>query len=336
MTLTKTKYCDNCQENVDASIIERPATYTFKGETFELTERVLVCECGHDLYDELIDSETMNTLKKMYEDRVGLSLDDIKNVRAQYGLSMDLFSRILGWSKATIARYETGKFIPDSSHMSVLKRLKEKPEEIDEYYKSNQHKFTQKERDKITEKLMSNDEIKVERGLTEALGINYKIHERTIDSGFSEFSLEKITNMVIFFAKNGVLKTKLMKLLFYSDFLHYKRNLLSMSGMPYVKLPFGPVPKDHELLLSTIEKSDFVNTEYEFNNEYTLINIVSKKEFDDSLFSPEEIEILNQVNEYFNDFGSVAISDFSHKETAWIETEDNEIISYDYAGNLLI
>lgn len=336
MVTSKKKYCDHCQQDVDALVIDRQSSYTFKGETFEINERVLQCPCGEDLYDEILDTETMETLTKMYEERVGLSLDDIKSIRSQYGLSMDLFARILGWSKSTIARYETGKFLPDSSHMSVLKRLKEHPEAIDEFYKFNKHKFNEKEQAKINEKLSDTDQHNVEKGLVDALHVNYKLHEKTIESGYSSFNLNKLINMILFFAQKGVQKTKLMKLLFYTDFLGYKRNLLSISGTPYVKLPFGPVPKDHDLLLSSIEKNELINIEYEFINEYTIINIQSKKEFDSTLFTDDEINILNSVKNQFRGYGSVAISDFSHKEEGWINTEEREIISYDYADVLKI
>lgn len=212
------KYCDSCQKTVEAKIIERCSNYTFKGEKLEIDERVLVCDCGQELYDEALDSETMRTITNLYEERIGLSLKEIKSIRTQYGLSMELFSRILGWSKATIVRYETGKFIPDSSHMTVLRRLKEHPEVIDEYYKLNKHKFNEKEQDKITKKLTNSDKKTVEKTLHEALQVNYKLYEKTIESGYNSFNLNKLINMVLFFSEKGVQKTKLMKLLFYSDF----------------------------------------------------------------------------------------------------------------------
>ncbi|MFD1415365.1 type II TA system antitoxin MqsA family protein [Oceanobacillus jeddahense] len=334
MTYTKVKYCDNCQIDKKAKVIERRSSYTFKGETFEIDERVLICECGEELYDEALDSEVMDTLTKLYQERIGLTLEDIKSIRCNYDFSMEQFARILGWSKSTIARYESGKYIPDSSHMSVLKRLKDHPESIDDYYKLTKHKFSAKEQAKINEKLSNTDQQTVEKGLVEVLHINYKLYERTTSTGYRSFNLNKLINMILFFAKNGVQKTKLMKLLFYTDFLNYKRNVISMSGVPYVRLPYGPVPKDHDLLLTTIEKNEMININEEFIDDYTIIRVMSLKEFDDKIFNKEEIEILNTVNEYFTKFGSVAISDFSHNEEGWKNTEDRQIISFDYAEYL--
>ena len=55
--------------------------------------------------------------------------------------------------------------------------------------------------------------------------------------------------MVLFFAHKsaGLLKTKLMKLLNYSDMIFYKENGLSISGLKYAHLPYGPVPDKWEI-----------------------------------------------------------------------------------------
>lgn len=328
------KFCDSCQHEVNALIIERAETYTFKNEDFEIVERACVCPCGQDLYDEALDTETMNTLKVMYENRVGLSLESIKSIRAKYGLSMTLFAKILGWSKSTVVRYESGEYIPSTAHMAVLKQLENKPESIIDHYNSKEHLFTGKEQLKIREILNDYDNQKVEHDLINAVNVNYKINERTVESGYNKFDVIKVINMILFFAQTGVTKTKLMKLLFYSDFLHYKRKSLSISGIPYEKLPYGPVPKDHDVLLASIERNGFTDTNYEQINEYTYIKICAIETFDDTLFTEHELEILNLVNEKFATYGSVAISDFSHNESGWLMTGDREIISYEYATDL--
>lgn len=332
---TLIKYCDNCGEEMPTSIIKRPASYTFKGQTFEIMELVRqCCGCGQDLYDEELDSNTLSQLAELYTQRMGLSLEEIKDIRSKYGLSMSLFARILGWSKATIARYESGKFVPSNSHMMILKNLKDHPEAIFDYYKQNKNKFSAREQLKIEEKIKKLDDKLVESNLIGALKLNYQQYENTVVSGYSSFALDKLINMIVFFAKKGIKKTKLMKLLFYSDFIKYKRNLLSMSGIPYIKYPFGPVPKDYDLLLSTLEKSNVIKIENEYDKEYTITHIHSNIDFDESIFDEEELSILHQVEDYFKTFGSVAISEFSHEEDAWKYTDDRELISYDFAETL--
>ncbi|KIO55135.1 hypothetical protein B4065_3985 [Caldibacillus thermoamylovorans] len=54
------------------------------------------------------------------------------------------------------------------------------------------------------------------------------------------------------------------------------------------------------------------------------------------MFNKEEIEILRQVKEFFKNYGSVAISEYSHNEDGWKYTQDRDIISYDFAETLSI
>src|SRR6267154_2375089 len=62
-----------------------------------------------------------------------------------------------------------------------------------------------------------------------------------IYTGFREFSYDTLGGMVGFFSSksyktspHGVWKTMLNKLLWYSDFVHYRQHAVSISGAPYV------------------------------------------------------------------------------------------------------
>ena len=46
------------------------------------------------------------------------------------------------------------------------------------------------------------------------------------------------------------------------------------------------------------------------------------------MFSDKDMEIIDRVIEVFKDKNVGEISDLSHKEKAWIETKDKELISY--------
>ena len=63
-------------------------------------------------------------------------------------------------------------------------------------------------------------------------------------------------------------------------------------------------------------------------------NISANKKFDPSVFDKEELKILKQVKEKFNNFGSKEIVDFSHKEKAFTSPEFFDKISYDYAFDI--
>ncbi len=78
------------------------------------------------------------------------------------------------------------------------------------------------------------------------------------------FKAEKLRDMLRYFIGHGqsddtVGKTKLMKLLYYSDFLHYRDRGEAISWAHYRKLPLGPVPREANALLSDLEPSDWTS-----------------------------------------------------------------------------
>ena len=123
-----------------------------------------------------------------------------------------------------------------------------------------------------------------------------------------------------------------MKLLFYSDFKNYKEYGLSISGIVYQHLPYGPVPFHHWLMLDALTENKVIDLKPFDNYEGEYIEPLS--DLDLSLFSPEELETLESVTDFFRDFSAVEISNYSHKEDAYINTEDRDFISYDFADTL--
>jgi len=98
----------------------------------------------------------------------------------------------------------------------------------------------------------------------------------------------------------------------------------------------GPVPENYEdlLYLLTMEKEhiekDYVDLGCEnFGELYKSVG-----DFDESLFEKEEVDTLIDVYKALCDYTSTSISDLSHKETAWREISNGDIISYEYAINL--
>jgi len=53
------------------------------------------------------------------------------------------------------------------------------------------------------------------------------------------------------------------------------------------------------------------------------------------IFSQEEIDIMEKVLNTFKNLTSEKITQCSHKEKAWRKPKDKEIISYEYARNLI-
>jgi hypothetical protein len=62
--------------------------------------------------------------------------------------------------------------------------------------------------------------------------------------------------------------------------------------------------------------------------------IKAVKEPDLNIFSPSELRIMASVMEDFKGYTASQIQEFSHKEKAYQQTSDGEIISYTYANEL--
>jgi hypothetical protein len=82
-----------------------------------------------------------------------------------------------------------------------------------------------------------------------------EVQAADVFTGHRVSSFEKLAAMTAYIARHGrhVYKTKLNKLLFYSDFVNYHLNGVSISGARYVHLPFGPVPDRYEQMLRNLE-----------------------------------------------------------------------------------
>ncbi|MGB7069098.1 MAG: Panacea domain-containing protein [Pyrinomonadaceae bacterium] len=160
-----------------------------------------------------------------------------------------------------------------------------------------------------------------------------KEEERNASSVFSgnrAFSAERLGAMMAYIARKGenIYKTKLNKLLFYSDFINFHLQGRSISGATYSHLPFGPVPQQYEEVLDGLQQSGAVNLA-RVGSDATLIQ--PSVETAQTKLSAEEIGTINWVLENYGMKSTGEISDQSHREMAYRFTRPGEIIAYRYA-----
>ena len=218
-------YCDICEKNVETKIIEKKEIFKVCGEDIAVDSKVLLCEhCGEELFCEELDSETLKNAYNEYRRKHSLLFpEEIKSIREQYGLSQRGFAKLLNWGDKTIYRYENGA-IQDNAHNSLMLFLRE-PENMRSYLSNNKNAINQKQLSQLQETIDS-----LEQGMTRRKGIKflelYFSNSPSIENGFKGFDYDKVCAMVLFFAHKcaGLLKTKLMKLLNYSDMVFYKEN----------------------------------------------------------------------------------------------------------------
>lgn len=150
-------------------------------------------------------------------------------------------------------------------------------------------------------------------------------------TGYCVPDLNKIAQIIKYFTpKTDVLKTKLNKLLFYTDFTYYKQSGYSMTGISYRAIPHGPVPSAYDKMYTKLCDDKLISLKHiPFADGNYGEAIMGTNAFDDSLFSDLEKKILEGITKKFLKLKTKEIVDLSHQEEAWISNEENkQIISY--------
>ena len=320
--------CDICG-STNTYVKNHSHIYNVKGREIKFISMRRFCkECNNLVYDADLDNKASEIAVSIYNSKYGISKEEIINLRNRYNLSQELFSKIIGCAKKTLISYEKGKSIPNDCYLIIIKSLISKPETILTLIEANKEQFTNKEFNKINCKLAT-----LIPNNTKSLIFNIDTNPSEFN-GYTKFCKEKIYNMILFFADQTILKTKLLKEMFYADFLYYKKNCKSMTGLEYSKLPFGPVPDQFEDILNQCITDQIISYDIIYNKDYECHNITKRGSFDSTLFSDEELKIMNIIKDKFKKFGSKEIVDFSHQEKAFIETNFYNKISYDYAFDI--
>lgn len=132
---------------------------------------------------------------------------------------------------------------------------------------------------------------------------------------------EKLYNAIIYFLNNTKHcgKTKLMKLLYFLDFIHFKETGSSVTELEYFAWDFGPYPKDigDKIDNKYEELLEYVSIEKE--NNFTVIK--PKKKFDDLYFSKRELRILKDVAFIYKEAKTNDMIEITHlKNKPWDKT----------------
>ena len=329
------KYCEECGREVETKFITKRESYDVLGESIEVDAEILVCaECGEEFYCEELDNATLIRAYNEYRRRHKLLLpEEIKKIREQYGLSQRKFAKLLNWGDKTICRYENGS-VQDKAHNSLLLFLRE-PENMRTYLTENEVFLDEKQKVKLldtVDKLEQDTEYRANSRLLDTFFSRIPSEE----NGYKAFDYEKLCAMVLFFAhkSTGLLKTKLMKLLNYSDMVFYKENGVSISGLKYAHLPYGPVPDHFDMIMGKMAADHLAHIEVVYDGAYEKHLVIPDCDVPEGVLSDSEIEMLNRIHEKFKNFGSVEISDYSHKEKGYNATKTGQIISYAYAMDI--
>ena len=236
--------CDECG-STNTYVKEYTNDYPVKNEIIRVTTKQRFCsKCNNLVYDSYLDNITLKEVFKKYNQSIGIDPERITNLRKQYNLSQEEFSKIIGCAKKTLISYEQGTSIPNDIYLVTIKTLLDNPDIIKNMIDANVLRYTKEELDYLNNKIFIPQSSN---------------NEYTEWNGYTDLSINKIKEMIILLSKNTILKTKLLKEMFYCDFLNYKNTAASITGLEYTKLTYGPVPSNYESILGYLIKSNYID-----------------------------------------------------------------------------
>ena len=95
----------------------------------------------------------------------------------------------------------------------------------------------------------------------------------------------------------------------------------------------GPVPAHLDLIQWALLTNGDIDVK-PFEGPYEGEVIIASQEPDLTLFSQEELEVINTVAGFFRDFTAAKITEFSHEEQAYTDTALRELIPFSYASTI--
>lgn len=307
----------------------------FRKEKFKITFHAYRCDdSGEQFTDTALDELNMNQVHNQYRQLYNIPFpEEIIGIREKYGVSASKMSEILGFGVNGYRNYESGE-MPSVSNAKLI-RMADSPKNFKEMVLLSEGLD-----EKSRTKLITKAEELIEDSKRYIFDINVKDyllgnHLADIYSGYRKPNLTKFTEMVVYFAQHlKPYKTKLNKLLFYSDFLTYKQTCYSISGVRYKAIKMGPVPSNFNSVFEFLANTDVIDIHYkEFPEGYGEQFIARKsRPFNEEVFSNIEMAVLQTVAKRFKKESTNEIIEISHLEEGWkMNHKQKDDISYDFA-----
>ena len=159
-----------------------------------------------------------------------------------------------------------------------------------------------------------------------------------------KISLSKLKSLLLYFGtytnKKFLGKVKLMKLIYFLDFIHVKKYGVPVTFDNYVNLEHGPIPSGVLNLVNSaiydIDNSALSDTILFERPEGTeMCRIIPQRKFnerDKRYFTDTELEVMSEVVRRFGEKNTKFIENASHKESPWMCTGLLDNIPYTLAA----
>lgn len=328
------KMCLSCMEEHEVEIVRVKEETIIHNELVSYMAVYEYCKSTDELTEteELIRTNNLS-MKDAYRTKKNLlTSKEIICIRDSYHIGQKDFANVLGWGLATIARYETCQ-IQDLAHDEILRKIREDPKWYLELLRRARFRLNDKAYQKYYQWAQLVLEDKRDSYLRTYIEIEYNQFPEEI-TGNRELDIDKVVAVINVMAGKvrNLYKVKLMKLLWYADYLNYKVYGHSITGLAYRTLPLGAVPEAHESIISLkgiTYSEELINDEvgYRFNIDQSA-NI--------DILDDYEKNTVYSVCDQLGNLNTRAIVSRMHEEEAYQATQLGALISYEYAKNLSI
>jgi putative zinc finger/helix-turn-helix YgiT family protein len=275
------------------------------------------------------------SMKNAYRKKMGLlTSQQILALRARYGISQSDLCLLLGWGAKTITRYESHQ-VQDAAHDTILRKLDSDPEWFLDLLDKGRQLLSEASYEKYRETGIMLFGKEHDSYLKSAVMSGYARFRCDPEStGGKDLSLNAAADMIRCFASSskvtGLLRVKLMNLMWYADALSYKRRGHSISGLVYRALPKGAVPVAFESIaaLSGIPCEEMGMGD---GSGYIFLPAENKDYY---YLTAEDKDILDAVIRRFGKTPGNRLVEMMHMEDAYRKTAPNDIIRFKYAQTL--
>lgn len=305
----------------------------FRKESYEVTYHFYECdETGERFTTDELDELNTIQVYNQYRERFGIPFpEQIREIREQYGASASKVSEILGLGTNTYRLYETGE-MPSVANGRLILSVRE-PGEFIRQVKASSHLITEKESQKFiatAERLFEEQEATAWDSL-----FMMNIFGDPTPSEFNGYrtpNLAKVSSVIAYYQDRepNLVKTKLNKLLFYTDFNCFQATGYSMTGITYKAIQYGPVPSQFQkLFVKLCDDGKIEIQETKFDQQVFGEKIISTDAYDEFVFSETEIKVLEFVAEKMVGLKTSKLVDTSHQESGWQQNHTQRaLISY--------
>ena len=322
--------CPICEKRTEIERVSTDEAISVRSEEVLVPVELLKCsECGESFADPKAEYGPVELAYREFRKRKGLlQPEEIRGFRNRLGLTQSELGELLCVGIASISRWENGA-LQDAAHDKAL-RLAMDPQVLIRLVEDAPRALSQAKRaDLLTRLSDTQDGLGIQLQLERIS--SYKADDL---SGFKNFDYSKFVNAVLLFCKEGTFTTNLNKLLFYVDFLHFKKYAVSLTGLRYAHMPYGPAPDKYHSYFAHLSEGGLVESEEVSFPNGSGERFHSSTKPDLHVFEESELRCILHVKETFEKKSAKEISEISHKELAYTETGDGELISYTHAGSL--